>query len=177
MVYGEADEHFVTNIIKVAKECGKCLPRVDNVYIRSQYTYAGNVAWACIKAKDRLAIDESIGGEYFFITDDTKINDPFDFIEPYLNSQGLKISEKSVPFWLLYIILSIFFFFVETIKPFYHIKVPEKYNLRKIQYLTNSYFFNREKATLRLGYEPLYDPDEAERLSLEFYSKLKIDHN
>lgn len=60
------------------------LMRVDNIFTRCQMTYVGNAAWACLKAKERLQEDATIGGEEFFITDDTPIVDPYDFLKPYL---------------------------------------------------------------------------------------------
>lgn len=42
--------------------------KIDNIFTRFQPTYVGNAAWACIKAKDKLQTDQSIGSEDFFIT-------------------------------------------------------------------------------------------------------------
>lgn len=36
-------------------------------------------------------------------------------------------------------------------------------------FLCNSLFLNRTKASLRLGYEPLYDADESRRRSIDWY--------
>jgi nucleoside-diphosphate-sugar epimerase len=54
LLYGEEDNHFVTKILKVAKEQSGVLRRIDNVFIRIQPTYAANAGWACLKAKDKL---------------------------------------------------------------------------------------------------------------------------
>lgn len=38
-----------------------------------------------------------------------------------------------------------------------------------LSYMCNSNFLNRTKASLRLDYEPLIDPEEAKRISLNWY--------
>lgn len=150
------------------------LQRTDNIFTRTQTTYVGNAAWACLKAQERLRIDGKIGGEEFFINDDTPVEDPFEFAKPFLEANNLKLSEKAIPFWLLIIAISMMNFLVFLIEPFYQYKIPEKYNHKKIRYLNTSYFFNRTKAILRLGYEPRFTPEESMKKSMEYYAGKRI---
>ncbi|RWS11786.1 3 beta-hydroxysteroid dehydrogenase type 7-like protein [Dinothrombium tinctorium] len=173
-LYGEEDTSNITAFLRTAKECDGCLPRIDNTFIRIQITYAGNAAWACIKAKDKLQIDQSIGGEIFFITDDTPIMDPFDFVEPILKACGLRLSKRAYPYWLLNILLTAFVYVVKLINPIIPIPVSSTMNPGTLQYVSNIYFFNRNKAILRLDYEPLYDSEESQKNSIEYYKSLNL---
>ncbi|XP_015785978.1 3 beta-hydroxysteroid dehydrogenase/Delta 5--_4-isomerase type 3-like [Tetranychus urticae] len=173
LLYGEEDPFFVSQIIKLAKTSpNNCLPRVDNVFTRAQVTYVGNAAWACLKAKDRLRLDPGIGGEEFIITDDTPVQDPFDFVKPYLDQVNCRVSDRPLPYWILIIFLELVLFLVILVRPLYAIDLPEKYNPRRVRYLCTTFFFNRNKSTLRLSYAPFYTPDDSKKRSLQYYSKL-----
>lgn len=160
--------------MRQAKGFNNVLPRIDNIYSRTQATYVGNAAWACIKAKDKLVSGSNIGGEEFFITDDTEIEDAFDFVKPFLESQNLHVAKKTIPFWMVYYAIRILMILIVFIKPFYRYELPERFNLKKIQYICTTYFFNRTKATLRLEYEPFYSKEESFQRSLQYYKSLKI---
>lgn len=174
-MYGEGDPYFISQTLKITKEDwrGK-LQRVDNIFTRCQVSYAGNVAWACLKAKERMQEDPSIGGEEFFITDDTPILDPYDFLKPYLEDHGMTVSNWSLPFWILIFFMSILVFVVKIIRPLYAINLPKSFDVKKIKYLSNTYFFNRNKAILRLDYDPLFSPEECESRSHAYYKKLPL---
>ncbi|RWS21336.1 3 beta-hydroxysteroid dehydrogenase type 7-like protein [Leptotrombidium deliense] len=176
-MYGEYDKYLIPGFLKTAKNSDGCLPRIDNTFIRVQLTYVGNAAWACIKAKQKLESDESIGGEVFFITDDTPIMDPFEFAEPYLKSCGLRLSQRTYPYWLLISMLSIFVFFVKLIRPLFPVPLPPSMNPGALRYITNIYFYNRNKSTLRLDYEPIFDENESQTKSLQYYSNLNLSSN
>lgn len=172
MIYGEEDEHFLKKVLTVAKANGGKWRRLDNVFIRIQPVYAGNVATACLRAKDRIQIDASIGGEAFFITDDSKILDPNEFFEPYLQAKGFSVTARSYPYWLFVLVLGLLLWLRKTlgVGPV----PPACVNTSTVSYLCNTYFFNRTKATLRLDYDPHYEAEEAQTRSLEYYRKLNL---
>lgn len=173
-MYGEEDPYFVTEALQLTKENSGVLLRIDNIFTRCQVTYAGNAAWACLKAKERMQEDLSICGEEFFITDDTPILDPYDFLKPYLELHGFRVTSFTVPYWILITFLSLLVFFVKLIRPIYEIELPRSYNPAKVQFICKTYFFNRNKAILRLNYEPFYSPEESEKMSLTFYKQLTL---
>lgn len=173
-IYGEEDNNFLTKILGVAKSTGGVLRRIDNVFIRGQPVYAGNVACACLRAKDKLQVDPSVGGEHFFITDDTKILDPFEFVEPYVKAKGFQLSARAYPFWLFVLILSLYSWLINLLWSVYPIKLPANLTTANVRFLCTTYFFNRTKATLRLDYEPLYEHEESETRSLQYYKKVTI---
>lgn len=174
LLYGEGDPHFVTQTLRLTKKMGGKLLRIDNIFTRCQVSYVGNAAWACIKAKERIQVDDSIGGEEFYITDDTPILDPYDFLKPFLSIHGMTVSSWSVPFWLVLLLLTLVHFFVDLFKPIYHIKLPATFDIKKIKYICNTYFFNRNKAILRLDYDPLFTPEESQTRANEYYKTCQI---
>jgi 3beta-hydroxy-delta5-steroid dehydrogenase / steroid delta-isomerase len=174
LLYGEEDNHFVSKILKIAKEQSGVLRRIDNVFIRIQPTYAANAGWACLKAKDKLQSDESIGGEAFFITDDTQILDTFDFLMPYLQCKGYNLSNRSYPYWLFMIIFHLLVLLIRILWSVYPINLQKGLTPANVKYLCNTYFFNRNKAILRLNYEPLYNHEEAQQKSIQYYKKLYL---
>ena len=173
-MYGEEDNNFITDILQFTNSRGGILRRIDNIFIKFQPIYAGNAAWACIKTKERLQHDESIGGEAFFISDDTQILDPFDFLEPYLKCRGFHLSKRSYPYWLFMLIFYLFVLFIKLIWPIYPINLPTGLTPQNIRYLCNTFFFNRNKAILRLDYEPIYSHEEAHAKSIPYYQKLYL---
>lgn len=164
----------MTKILAIAKCNSGVLRRIDNVFIRIQPVYAGNVAVACLRAKDKLQVDASVGGEHFFITDDTKILDPFEFVEPYAKAKGFQLSKRAYPFWLFILVLALYSWLINLLWSVYPIKLPPYLNTPNVRYLCNTYFFNRTKATLRLDYEPLYEHEDSETRSLQYYKKVPL---
>ena len=158
----------------IAKHHGGTLRKVDNVFIRIQPVYVGNVAWSCLKAKDKILADDAISGEQFFITDDTKIMDPFEFLEPYLALKGFKLSDWSYPYWAFITIFILLSWLSRLVCSIYPIKFAPSLTTATVRYLCNTYFFNRTKATLRLEYEPLFEHDESQNRSLQYYKKLSL---
>lgn len=62
-IYGEHDKHYVSKILRLTKFFNGTLQRFTNIWIRQQPIYVGNAAWALVKAKQRMDVDESISGE------------------------------------------------------------------------------------------------------------------
>ncbi|GFX53490.1 hypothetical protein TNCV_4652761 [Trichonephila clavipes] len=87
-LYGPQDQCFFYEILRYAKK-HKYYLRIRSLDERLQISFVGNAAWALIKAKDRLAVDETISGESFFITDDTAIIDIHEHIRPFLEVRNI----------------------------------------------------------------------------------------
>lgn len=109
-IYGEQDKYFVSKLLEITKFFRGRLQRLTNVWIRQQPIYVGNAAWSLVKAKQRMDIDESISGEEFNITDETKISDPFDFVQPFVECKGMQVSKSSYPALPIWLLLVLFFF-------------------------------------------------------------------
>ncbi|KAJ6216763.1 hypothetical protein RDWZM_007920 [Blomia tropicalis] len=174
LMYGEEDAHFITSVLAIAKHHSGVLRRIDNVFTRIQPVYAGNVAVATIQAKEKLQIDDSVGGERFFITDDTKILDQYEFLEPYLQCRGYRLSNRSYPIWLFLFFLWFYTLLINAIWSVFPIRMAPNLTAANVRLLCTTHFFNRTKATLRLEYEPMYDHDEAHTRSIEYYKKVSL---
>ncbi|XP_027199978.1 3 beta-hydroxysteroid dehydrogenase type 7 [Dermatophagoides pteronyssinus] len=174
LMYGEEDNHFITKILSITKANSGQLRRIDNVFTRMQPVYVGNVAWSCLKAKKRLQIDPKITGEEFIITDDTKIVDPFEFLEPFINARGYQLTKRSYPYWLFIMLFTLYCWLYRNFANILPIRIPDYLTPQTIQFICNTYFFNRTKAILRLDYDPLYDHDESINRSLQYYQKCSI---
>jgi nucleoside-diphosphate-sugar epimerase len=174
ILYGELDRWFVPRAMKVATSLRGTLPRISNVYIRLQPCYVGNAAWAVCCAKKRIERDASVGGETFFVTDDTPIRDPFDFWQPYLAQRQLKVSSWAVPLWIVLALLSLIQLVVTAIRPLIRIRLGPEWSGDWWNMICTTHFFNRTKITLRMEYDPLYSVDEAMQKSREYYEKCAI---
>ncbi|XP_054155511.1 3 beta-hydroxysteroid dehydrogenase/Delta 5--_4-isomerase-like [Oppia nitens] len=172
LIYGEQDQHFITAVLKLTKQQSGVLRQLDNVFVRIQPTYAGNAAWACLRAKDKLREDKSVAGEEFFVTDDTQILDPFEFLAPYVQSRGYKLSVRAYPYWLFMLVMYFVVLAVRLLWSVYPIELPKGLTQPTLRYLCNTYFYNRTKATLRLDYEPIYGYEESQQKSLQYYKRL-----
>ncbi|GFY43435.1 hypothetical protein TNIN_467512 [Trichonephila inaurata madagascariensis] len=171
-LYGPQDRCFFYEILRYAKK-HKYYLRIRSLDERLQISFVGNAAWALIKAKDRLAVDETISGESFFITDDTAIIDIHEHIRPFLEARNIPVSNFIFPYWLAWIILSLLCFFVRFLNLFvnYEVDIP---SVSQLNYMCSTFFYNRSKATLRLDYEPIFNPEEADSLSLDYYSTVEL---
>jgi 3beta-hydroxy-delta5-steroid dehydrogenase / steroid delta-isomerase len=197
LLYGELDPYYVTHALKIAKDHGGCLYRIGWGGERIQVTYAGsyymnkikmpkifekliisfetgNAAWACILAKNQLLENPTnVGGEVMFITDDTVIQNAFEFIDPFLQARSMKTSSIVYPATLAVIFVLFLYFVSRMLRPLVHLKNPFPHPAT-LYFIVCFYCFNRLKATLRLGYKPIYSPEESISKSLEYYKEVPL---
>uniref|UniRef100_A0A0P5RFW1 3 beta-hydroxysteroid dehydrogenase type n=1 Tax=Daphnia magna TaxID=35525 RepID=A0A0P5RFW1_9CRUS len=174
LLYGELDPYYVTHALKIAKDHGGCLYRIGWGGERIQVTYAGNAAWAHILAKDQLMKEPTIvGGEVIFVTDDTVIQNAFEFLDPFLKARSMKASTFVYPATLAVIFVLFLYFVSRMLRPLVHLKNPFPHP-STLYFIVCFYCFNRLKATLRLGYKPIYSPEEAINKSLDYYKNVPL---
>lgn len=171
--YGEEDKVFFYSVMQYTKQNSGYYRRIRSLDERMQICYVGNAAWAHVKAKDKLLIDDSISGEAFFVTDDTPIIDIHEHLRPYLESRGFRVSDYVFPYWLAWILLSLICLVIRLLNTVVSMKanIP---CVAQLNYMCSTFFFNRSKATLRLDYQPVYTPEEAAELSMKYYSKVEL---
>ncbi|KAL3222892.1 hypothetical protein MRX96_028323 [Rhipicephalus microplus] len=104
-MYGEEDQHFVVQFLRVAKSSKNTLTKIRSVDERFQVTYVGNAALAHLRAMEKLAVDESVAGEVFYVTDDTPLEDMYEFLRPFVECQGCRLSDYTVPYLLAILVL------------------------------------------------------------------------
>lgn len=125
----------------------------------------------------------------FYVTDDTPICDPYEFLVPYLRCRNFTLTEPTYPYLLVWIFLVVYFFFKDffamtDIFKFYKKRDKKSDDIscwdeyvtpEKTTFICNTYFFNRTKASLRLDYEPIYDAETSKKLSIDWYkNELKL---
>ncbi|XP_064460844.1 3 beta-hydroxysteroid dehydrogenase type 7-like isoform X2 [Ornithodoros turicata] len=172
-MFGEQDTHFVVEFLRHAKASNNCLSKVRSVDERFQVTYVGNAAQAHLQAKNRLATDDSVAGEVFFVTDDTPLEDIYEFLRPFVECQGCRLSDYTIPYLLAVLLLWLWALALRMLRPVWHSSCAPP-PASSVTYICTSLFFNRTKATLRLGYYPSISPDDAVSRSLDYYKSLKF---
>ncbi|KAG9509122.1 3 beta-hydroxysteroid dehydrogenase/Delta 5--_4-isomerase, partial [Fragariocoptes setiger] len=110
-VYGPHDKYFISQVLAITDSLfGGRLRQLDHVWIRQQPIFIDNAAWAIICAKQRSLQDLSISGEEFYVTDDTPICDPFEFIEPFLKCRNMQLIRPTYPYIVMWLLLIIYRF-------------------------------------------------------------------
>ena len=136
--------------------------------------HAGNAAWAHILAKNQLLDNPvAIGGEIVFITDDTAIQNAFEFMEPFLKARSMKTSGFMFPATLAIIFVLFLYMMSRLLRPLVHIRNPFPHPAT-LYFIVCFYSFNRLKSTLRLGYKPLFNPEDSVNKSLEYYRDVPL---
>lgn len=173
--YGEEDKHFIPRIMKIAKLYGRSeVQRVKSIDERLQITYVGNVAHAHIVAKNALREKTDCGGEAYYVTDDTPLEELYTSIKPFVEAGGdIRVGNSSTPYLIAILIMTIAAFVLKLIRPFY--RVSEYFPTpAAVKYACTTVFFNRQKATLRLKYYPCYTAEASVENSLKFYKSVKV---
>ncbi|XP_035676415.1 3 beta-hydroxysteroid dehydrogenase/Delta 5--_4-isomerase type 1-like isoform X1 [Branchiostoma floridae] len=139
----------------------KSQPRVGRKATKARLTYTGNVAWAHLLAAQKLLQSpETIGGEVFFVADDTPVQSDSCTHNAIFNPCRIRWDDNLVlPLWLLYFIAFSLKCLSILMKPFYNFVPPLN---REILILVNTnFYFSYKKATRLLGYKPLFTWEEA----------------
>lgn len=173
--YGEEDTKFFPNLLKLGKRFNWQIPRLAGAGGKHQMVYAGNVAWAHLRAKDSLDItDQKIAGLPVFITDNTPIEDTFRFcqrISRNTNSFKLRPSWWSIPAFITYFIAFLLEMFVKFLNPFF-VDLKLKISPRSIaSYAASILMYSRLRASIYLDYEPIYNDEKSILNSANWYEK------
>ena len=171
-MYGEEDPHYVINGLRNAAKSGNTLIQVGDGTAKFQPVYVGNTAWAFLCADRALYNRPSVGGQYYFIPDDTPVQSTFQFLKPYLEVRGFKLSSFKLPFTLVYNMLVLAEMVVNFASPLVKITLPtESYS---VKYINMNLYFKNTKAKEMLHFTPIFTPTEARHKSLEYYKNVKL---
>jgi nucleoside-diphosphate-sugar epimerase len=154
--------------IDTARSSNGTLQRFGGEDAKFQHAYVGNIAWAHIMADKKLKEVQKVGGQAYFVTDDSTIGNPFSLIEPFLKPHGYKTSKFSVPSWLVLGIFRMIEWFAWVISPVYTLN--PSVSTASITYVSNTYVFSSKEARDKLGYQPIYTPEESMERSLTYYA-------
>lgn len=172
VMYGELDPYYVTSALRSAKSTFGTLLRVGNGLAKFQQCYVGNAAAAFVQADSALREDAQIGGQFYFIPDDTPLQNTFQFMEPFLHAHGFKLSNKAVPYRLAYGWMYAMELLLKALSPL--VKIHLKQASCSIQYINMDLYFKPNKAKRMLKYKPPYTPAEAHECSMAYYTTLKL---
>ena len=114
-----------------------------------------------------------MGGETYFITDDTPVINTYAFMEHFLDVCGFSLSTKASSYRVVYPMMFVAENILRAVAPVY--KVNLSTTLSSLTYMNRTYFFSREKAERLLGYQPLYTWRESFVMSADYY--MSLGHN
>jgi len=174
VMYGEGDPYYVINCLRNAASRKGVLVRLGDGQEFMQQAYVGNVAWAHLAARKALqSKPETCGGLAYFINDDTLPCNMFDFLEPFLLARGFRLSEKQIPFWIIWLLLHVVQLILTLLSPLYKpsVKMP---SIAPIRYACTTYVVNRVRATRVLEYSPIFTAEEAMKRAIGYYSNVKL---
>ncbi|KAL4223895.1 hypothetical protein ACF0H5_017358 [Mactra antiquata] len=114
--------------------------------------------------------DEESSANIYFIADDTPMENPFKFQEPFLKATGYALTNFSCPIFIIAIFFGIIYACVFILRCF-GLKSNYPVAFSCLQYYKRTYSFDDTKARSELGYKPLYTPKQAFERSLKYYSK------
>ena len=171
-MYGELDPYYVTAGLRSARAMGGQLPQVGNGEALFQQCYAGNTAAAFVQADAALRENNHLGGEVFFIPDDTPLQNSFKFMEPYLESRGFSLSRIYLPYTAVYGLLFLTELLLKALSPL--VKIHMQTASCSIRYINTDLYFRSEKAQRMFNFSPVYSPQEAKERSLAYYKGLKL---
>ncbi|XP_060599798.1 3 beta-hydroxysteroid dehydrogenase/Delta 5--_4-isomerase type 1-like [Ruditapes philippinarum] len=106
----------------------------------------------------------------YYLVDDTPPNNTYDFLKPFLNASGYKMTEFACPLVLFAIVYWIIFGILFIVRLFgFKVNFPVADGL--IGFNKRTYVFNDDKAREELNYRPLYSPEVAFERSIKYYKK------
>lgn len=169
VMYGEGDPFNVSKSLGMA--IYGVIVRVKDASNQFQNVYAGNVAWAHLCAMKAAMKDPvTVGGQAYFVTDDTPAVPYFDFLQPFTARLGYKYSSIGVPCWLLFSLAYILEWIAWLISPI--IRMNLVLRTASVTVATTTLTYSRKKAEEQLDYQPLYSHEEAIERSIPYYRKI-----
>lgn len=172
LMYGELDVHYVPEYLKSAREVGGTMVNCCGSDVYMQEAYVGNVAWMFLCAIHALKENPDLGGEAFFACDDTPLASLAKKCEPYLHCHGMKLTSFVMPFWVMYVLVTIWTMIIIVIVPLHGIKT--KFTRTSIIALNMKVNFTYDKARKLLSYKPRYTDKVSFQRSLEYYKQKHI---
>lgn len=160
-MYGEGDPYHVANVLRIVKDGG--LPaRPGSGKARFQHVYVGNVAHAHLLAMRRILEPAAgIGGEAWFVTDDTPAVDFLEFMEPILEALGHALPPRSrrIPYPVMLAVGAAMEAAAFLCRPF--VRLQPTLTRSSVRFVCHTHTFDGRKAARQLGYAPVYREDEA----------------
>uniref|UniRef100_A0A8C1GE14 3-beta hydroxysteroid dehydrogenase/isomerase domain-containing protein n=1 Tax=Cyprinus carpio TaxID=7962 RepID=A0A8C1GE14_CYPCA len=144
---------------------GNVLLRMSRREAKVNPVYVGNAALAHLQAGRALKDSQKravMGGNFYYISDDTPPVSYSDFNYAVLSPLGFGIQERPfLPFPLLYLLSILMELLHVVLRPF--LKFTPPLNRQLLTMLNTPFSFSYQKAHRDFGYSPRYDWDEARK--------------
>ncbi|KAI8609575.1 3beta-hydroxysteroid dehydrogenase [Chytriomyces sp. MP71] len=165
-IFGPRDGQALVTMIQVVKE-GKCGVQIGNNEALMDFTYVDNAAYAHILAGQKMTADNGIGGEAFFVTNDSPVFS-WDFMKMVYTEYGAKNALRFIlPMPVAILLATIVEFFVLLLSP---IKtIHPTFTVFRMKMLGNNKYHSIEKAKRLLGYKPLVPLGEGIKRGVQWF--------
>ncbi|ROS01924.1 3beta-hydroxy-delta5-steroid dehydrogenase/steroid delta-isomerase [Sinobacterium caligoides] len=150
-------EQLIKGVLKVRPGDGSA--KLDNSYVH-------NLIHGKLLAALQLKDGGSSPGEAYFINDNEPVN-MMDFSRPVIEALGHPFPKRTIPFKFLVAILTVW----QKGHEWFKLPEPPQPPLAVERICIDNYF-SIEKARDQLGYEPLYNTEEAMKECLPYYHQL-----
>jgi 2-alkyl-3-oxoalkanoate reductase len=160
-LYGPGDKYHLPNVIKNVKSGANI--RLGNGKAQFSHVFSGNAAHAHLLAAERLAPDSPVAGQIYFITDYQAVNF-FDFMIPFLEQLDIPVPRISIPYRLANALA----WFAEKVNSRSYFSRFAVYNV------CVDHTFVHDKATRDFCYQPVFTPEEAFNITLEWLKTQKF---
>uniref|UniRef100_A0A182FD20 3-beta hydroxysteroid dehydrogenase/isomerase domain-containing protein n=2 Tax=Anopheles albimanus TaxID=7167 RepID=A0A182FD20_ANOAL len=179
VMFGECDERFVPNIIKVALKYNGAIPKIAGPGGKQQLVYAGNAAWCLVRAKDALQTNaKNIAGYPVFVTDESGIEDTTRFCQRISRANEtlkLRPSNYQIPLFLSFFLAFLYELLVKALHPITKIRLRYP-PCGLLSYMSSILLFNRIRASIYLDYDPIYTEEKAISNSALWYERWYQDY-
>lgn len=168
-IWGGGDAYHLESLLDMARRMP--LPRMGNGRARFSGVYVDNAAHLVLLAAKALLEDRpGVAGEVFYATDYPARNF-FDFFEPMLASQGLRMLpwRFAVPASLAYALGALNEAAAAAIRPV--VKLTPKLSRYGVRFICQDHTYKTDKAARVLGYAPLLGEAEAVARTIAHYQK------
>jgi len=156
-IYGPRDKYHLPTVVELARSPIRI--KLGLKFRKFHHSYVENVAYAHILAAKKLKPGSPVPGKYYFIGDDTKPGNFFDFFNPILKALGFPKLNISLPLPIAYVLAWI----MEKINP------KSSFNRFSVNQTCVDHTFTFEKAKKELGYEPIVSPKEGIKQTIKYF--------
>eukprot|EP00058_Branchiostoma_floridae_P013451 XP_002598939.1 hypothetical protein BRAFLDRAFT_221648 [Branchiostoma floridae] len=160
-IYGEGGPVGVFPDWRYADSHDGKLPRISARGPKVRPVYVGNVAWAhVLAAREIRRRPDAVGGQTYFVSDDTPVNDYSSFHAELLSPMGYTIDDNTlIPLRVWYAMAFVLEMMQWLLKPVLAFRPPITRGI--LQLYNTAFYFRYDKARKDLGYQPLFDWEEA----------------
>ena len=158
VVYGPGDGRFLPALLKRAN-AGKLKTGVGREEKLSDFTYIDNLTDGLLAADARVAADESVGGQAYFVTNGEPLAF-WEFVDRMLDELGQPRTKGRVPFWLAYSVATVVEGWNALLR---RSKAEDGLTRFAVRYMCTHHYFSIEKARRELGYDPAVSINEGIR--------------